>query len=458
MVPGGASVAMTDARKGGLAWAAVLLPVWAVMIICTHWEPVLRDSWNHLRWHRTHELDLANLWQFTKASYLHTNPRLGQVACLLLHAPGPWHPIVTPIIELGLFYLLTTLALGRWPSWRRSGDALVFATIIAMVLAGARAIGPMLFYRPFTGNYLFGLCLNLAWLVPYRLHAVSRQPRAWWWALPMLVLGFASGLCNEHTSPVVLLAGITALVVFWRRGERNIAWAWSGVLAMLGGTIALIFAPAQSTRYDGLATEQSIVERVVERGVLDNLAIAGWFLVSLLPLLIWIAFAKLGRFREGATSEPSSRRWVELLAIGMAVLVVLALFASPKQGDRLYFASTSLVCAAAASWVTRGAGPHGRRVLAAIASLAIAFVGFQLIATYRVGHREFTTRLARIEHAAPGTIVRVPHYSLERSRYWLGDDFEVGGVRAAVARLYGLAGVELDQREPTTVGPRVDEP
>ena len=36
---------MTDARKGMLAWAAVIVPTWIVMILCTHWEPVAHDGW-----------------------------------------------------------------------------------------------------------------------------------------------------------------------------------------------------------------------------------------------------------------------------------------------------------------------------------------------------------------------------------------------------------------------------
>lgn len=449
---------MTSTRKAWIAWLAIVLPVWAVLFLCAHWQPVLRDSWSSVRWHRSYDVDLTTLWHYAKDQYLHNNPRLGQIVTLLLHAPGPWHSIVTPIAELALFYLLATLVLGRWPSWRRNDDAVLFATIIAMVLTSALAIGPLLFYQPFTGNYVFSFCINLVWLLPYRVHAERPRRRGWWWGLPMFVLGVASGLGNEHTSPVLLAAGVLALLVYWRRGERFVAWAWAGVLGMLVGTIALFTAPAQSIRYNGLATEQSLLERLVDRGALGNLEIIGWFLLSLLPLLIWIAIAKLRRFGDDVASEGMSRRPLELVAIAMAVMAVLALYASPKHGLRLFFAPTSLVCAAAASWVTRRAGPLGRRALATVAAVLIAYVSVRLVATQRVGHREFAARLARLEHAAPGTTVRVPHYSLERSRYWLGDDFVVGSVRASVARLYGLAAVELDQREPTTVPPPDDDP
>ena len=55
-------------------------------------------------------------------------------------------------------------------------DALLFATIFAMAVLTIPSFGMMLFYRPFTGNYLFGLVINLALVVPYRLHFESRAP------------------------------------------------------------------------------------------------------------------------------------------------------------------------------------------------------------------------------------------------------------------------------------------
>ena len=122
-------------------------------------------------------------------SYVHNNPRLGQVLTLLVYTPGPWHEIVTPLVELLLFYLLALHALGRKPSFARVDDALVFATIVGMVALTAPLIGQMLFYRPFTGNYLFGFVIALLFFAPYRLHATAPRDRRWWWIPIMLVAG-----------------------------------------------------------------------------------------------------------------------------------------------------------------------------------------------------------------------------------------------------------------------------
>jgi hypothetical protein len=436
------------------AWLAFVVPVWLVFVLCTYWEPIIRDGWGHFFWHREANLSFKSLWDFTTATYRLNNPRLGQVFTLVQYTPGPVHPIMTPLVELSLFYLLATLMLGRWPSLRRTGDALLTATIIAMVFATARSLGPMLFYRPFTGNYLFGFTLNLLWLVPYRLHVEQPLRGRWWLIVPMLVLGFASGMCNEHTGPTFLLAGLVALAIYWRRGERVVPWAWAGIVGIAAGGITLFLAPGQALRYAGLAQKQSTLDLIVERGPEGNARILFALPLFLLPLVLWIVPAAIARVRRVPATQPRSHQLAQIAAAVMAVLIVVTILASPKWGDRLYFASTCLACAAAAGWFCGRLGRIERWYAVAIATLVIGFVSIRLLVAYHTAGKEFEARLAAITHAAPGTTVRVPPYSQERSRYILGDDFVHEGARAIVAEPFRIT-IELDQREPTTPPPAV---
>ena len=242
-------------KRSALAWFAALVPLWIVMILCTHWEPVVGDGWGHFLEHRSH----VSLYDFAVGSYVHNNPRLGQVMTFLLFTPGPWHSIVTPIVELGMFGLLATLVLGRWPSPRRDDDALLFATIAALVLVCTPIAGLMLFYRPFTGNYLFGFVVNLMFLVPYRFAYEAPKPRPRRWVPLMFLLGIASGMCNEHTGPAVVTLAAVATYAVWHRGERIGRWAVAGIIGMIGGGVALFVAPGQAIRYNGLASQASLL-------------------------------------------------------------------------------------------------------------------------------------------------------------------------------------------------------
>jgi hypothetical protein len=156
-----------DAMNRALAcWLAIVIPTWIVLVLCNHWEPITHDGWGHYFWHHKFELTLDNLWDFAHGSYVHNNPRIGQVLTLLLFASNTVHVIITPLVELALFYLACALVLGRWPSWRRSDDAVLFLLVLAMVATIAPVFGPMLFYLPYTGNYLYGLAISFAFLIP----------------------------------------------------------------------------------------------------------------------------------------------------------------------------------------------------------------------------------------------------------------------------------------------------
>lgn len=428
--------------RGLLAWLAWVVPVGLVLVLCTHWEPVMGDGWGHLIWHRRHDLSLSSLWEVARASYHHNNPRLGQVFTLIQHTPGPWHAVITPIIELSLFVLLATLVRGRWPSLRRTDDALLCATIVAMVFVCTRSLGPMLFYRPYSGNYVFGLVVCLLWLVPYRLHAAQRFAHGWWLVPIMAVLGVAAGMCNEHTGPAFIAAAVFALVVYWRRGERFVPWAWVGLAGMIAGAALLFFAPGQDIRYHGLATQHSLLERIVERGVIGNAVVLLLFVLYVSPLLLWVALAIASRRRNAIAPQPRTATIAQLALLGTAVLIVGTLLVSPKQGDRLYLAPICLASAAAADWVVARLGRVERWIAAGAAVVVIAYVGWRLVSAYHVAGREFAARIAAIEAAPAGSTVTVEPYSQERTRYVLGDDFATAHRRARIAQAYGLAAIE----------------
>ena len=176
LADGGAHAPGPARQRSALGWWALLaIPLWLVLIAGTSWEPVMRDGWGHLVWHRNHARGDWGYLDFLDECYYKENPRLGQIPTLLAYAPGPHHPIVTPLLELAVLWLLTAVALGRRPSLRCTSDALAAALVTAIVFACAPQIGPMLFYRPFTWNYLFGLALNLGWLLPYRRAALVAE-------------------------------------------------------------------------------------------------------------------------------------------------------------------------------------------------------------------------------------------------------------------------------------------
>jgi hypothetical protein len=443
--------------------------MWIVLILCTHWEPVAHDGWGHWMWHRTIGMSFGHVIDFAKATYVHNNPRLGQVFTLILYTPGPYHAIITPIVELSLFYLLSALVLGRWPSPKRTDDALLFATIFAMAALTVPSFGMMLFYRPFTGNYLYGLVINLLLLVAYRFHYANPSPQRGLWAVLrvplMLVLGFAAGMCNEHTGPALAALIALALVVFYRRDRsiRDIAWGIAGLVGLIAGGIALFKAPGQAIRYNGLANEHGTLGRIVERGFSGNGRILVVAMLYCLPLILWAGIGIVARWRSRPPAQPREQAVTQLVLAGLALAITFTLFASPKQGPRLYLATIVIACAALAGWVLAQCVARWARVVtAALAAGVLAFMAWKCVSTYRILGREFRERIAILDAAPDNGVADIPIYSIHRSRWSVGDDLLIDKLRNGVSYSFALALVRMHVRghldETAEPLPPPDEP
>ena len=427
----------------------LVAPLGLVLVVCLAWEPVMGDGWGHRAWWHDNALGLSPLYEFARESYLLENPRLGQLMTLLAYTEGPYRLIATPVLELGVVWLLTAMALGRWPRLSRGDDALAAALVTGSLAACVPQLGPMLLYRPFTWNYVFGFALNLWWLAPYRFAAIAALPARWWRAPGLFVLGAAAGLCNEHTGVAFAAMGALAMLVAWRRGDGR-GWMIAGLVGLVAGYAVLLTAPAQHVRYAGLATHAGFVGRVIERGLGGNLLVPAALAGAMAPTLLLVAI--------GLTRRPSAAPRVVRaghLAVGLGGLVcALTLLASPKVGPRLYFASVGLIAAGIVGWLIDrlAAGPAAagrwdrwaRPGCTVLAAGMLVFVAIRLVAIYRVIGPLGALREQRIEHSATGAAVTVPRFPIPRSRYFLGEDLQEQIVRDTRARQFHLASLALE--------------
>jgi hypothetical protein len=423
-------------------WALLVVPLWLVLVLCAHWEPVMHDGWSHVGWFRDIAHGLGSFYDFVRECYLRENPRLGQPLTLLSYAPGPYHVIITPMVELAVLALLTAVALGRWPSLARTDDALAAALVTAILAACQPQIGPILVYRPFTWNYLFGLGMNLWWLMPYRRERIAPLPVRWWRAPGSLVLGVAAGMCNEHTGIAFGAMAALATLVAWRRGGLRL-WMIAGLVGLVAGYVVLLTAPAQHMRYGGLAERAGLVARIVDRGVAENLRVFGAIALGLLPALPLVAIG-LAQRPPPAPAAAADRGSHAVLALG-GIACAVTLLASPRIGGRLYLATIALIDAGLTGWlVGRLTAAWARRGCAILAAAVLVWVGVRLIAIYRVVGPLGTIRGERVVSAPHGAAVTVPRYPYAQSRYFPGDDFEVREIREFTARVFGLSSVALE--------------
>lgn len=413
--------------KAAFAAIALVLAAWTV-VMCVQ-EPILYDGWFVTQWHGTFPAYVAENWT---GALVWGNPRIGQWATYATYDLA-WHIILTPLFVLALFAMLLVHLRGRWPDPAR--DAWPLLLLVALAVLGQPQLGPVLFYRPFTANYVVGLVVQLVWLVPYRF-ALEHEPRGATIAkaLAMLVIGLVAGACNEHTGPALAVASTLACVYLVRRGRLR-AWHVAGVVAFVAGYFLMMTAPAQATRYCGVG-EGSLIERLVERPPLVTLGIALALVIG--GRWMWVALAVAAAV---ARTKPPR---VALLWIALGAAISLTLLLSPKQGPRLLFAAIAFASLGVAMMLESFA--RLRRPIAIASALVVAYaIVHSLVISTRVAS-DMRARMALLAAAKPDTVVAVPPLREPPSRWFVGDDFTADSLRHHVAHRYHLTAIDLTGR------------
>jgi hypothetical protein len=415
---------------------SITLLVWTI-VMCVI-EPVVLDGWFLVDWHAQGNSFAAYVRSNWIGDQVWSNPRLGQWAMFATYDHLAWHLAITPLFVVATYVLLLVHLRGRWPDPARDGWALLL--LVGIAVLGQPQFGVVLFYRPFHANYVIGLALQLAWLVPYRF-ALERAPggNAIAKTTGMLVLGVVAGLCNEHTGPALVAATGLACIWLWRQGRLRV-WHVVGLVAFTVAFLALVKAPAQATRYCGIG-DVPVLQRILARGVVNNLLIvvglvtgAKWMWLGLAAA--WVAV------RRRVPLRPA----IYWIAIGAVVSVTM--LASPKQGGRLLFAAVSFASIGVVLWLEALAADHPR-LRAAITLVAVGAIGFALARTVTTTARsaaDLDARHATIAAAKPGTVVEVPPLREKASRWFLGDDFDQDSLRHRIAVQHQLTAIDLAGR------------
>lgn len=447
-----------------LAVAFTLLAWTIVMCVL---EPVMLDGWFLVDWHAKSGSFLDYVRSNWFGGEVWSNPRLGQWAMFPTYESLAWHIAITPLFTLALFALLIVHLRGRWPDPARDGWALLL--LVGLAVLGQPQFGVVFFYRPFHANYVIGLVVQLAWLVPYRFaidegggrgrveegegggaaeaarpsrESIERPPggHAIPKAIGMLVLGAVAGACNEHTGPALVAAAGIACVWLARRGRLRL-WHVVGLVAFAVGFLALVKAPAQTTRYCGLG-DTPLVQRIVGRGVVGNLQILFGLVIGGRWMWVGLALAWLVARRPRLALRPA----IYWIAIGM--VIAMTMIASPKQGGRLLFAGVAFASLGVVLWLEALAADR-RLLRGAITLVAIGATGFALARTLAITTRarnDLAERHALVEAGKPGTIVTVPPLRERASRWFLGDDFEQDSLRHRIATQHHLTAIDLAGR------------
>lgn len=417
--------------------------------LVTAWEPFAFDAWNVAHDTRAEPFSLGNWLEYGVGQYTHSNPRLGQWFAYLAYKLEYFAPIATPLAYLALALAVTVLGLGRFPSFRhgRGRDLALLAFVIGALWFAIPRIGMILFSRGYCTNYVYTAAIQLWMLVPLRLVARGRASTAA--GVAYFVLGVLAGACNEHTGPTLLLFLLGYAVWCQRRTGERPSFAWAGAVGAVVGFAAIFFAPGQGQRYDGLATQLSLVGRLLQRGFTGNLDIYRDYVIGAAPVLALLTLVLVvGRndvLDDGRRRD--QRRALRLVALALAAgsLITATVFVSPKLGARFYLHSCALLLAAFVAVADTVVVTTRRLVpLVLIAVTASVYAGTRTIPLYLRLDERSDERLAALAAAPRGSIFTAESFDQVDDSWWfLGDDFRDIRKREMIMAYFDLGGVIL---------------
>ena len=414
-----------------LAATAVLIGVVVAL------EPFSFDAWNVAVDTGAQSPSVGRFFEYWQGQYAHANPRLGQAFTYLAYKIDWFAVVATPLAYLALTLAATVIGLGRWPN--RMRDVALWAIVVGVGWIVIPQIGRNLFCRAYSANYLWCAAIQLSFVARVRLELA--KPTGQW--VEFALFGAIAGTCNEHTGPALVI-GLVACA-WWKRRESP-RFAIAGAIGAAAGVAALLLAPGQAERYEGLAQRAGLLDRVVDRGVEGVGEIFVDYLAYAAPVIGLCAIAWLvGRRRPV----------IAVLGLVGGIVIVATLCASPKLGSRFYIVPIVLLLAGLVALLDDARDPIriGDRGARSARQL-VPFLVLSVVASFYAGVRtvplfvrladQSAVRMAALEASAPGDVVIVePWEQLDESWWFIGDDFRDIKKRELVARYFALDRVSL---------------
>ena len=130
------------------------------------------------------------------------------MARVLLHGPSWLHPLLTPLIFLGLVLSGVLLTLGA--QWRDKIRAWHLITLAGLLWFALPAFGTVYFWRTGTADYGYSLFFATAFLVPYRFWIDKKNYHLAGGSVFALA-GVLAGCSNENVGMLAILAALVRL-------------------------------------------------------------------------------------------------------------------------------------------------------------------------------------------------------------------------------------------------------
>ncbi|NDV94435.1 hypothetical protein D0T84_05805 [Dysgonomonas sp. 521] len=314
-----------------ICWTIVLLVCFSAIFLLNIFTPVISDDFAYLYIYGE-EGRISSLGDIIHSQVNHYYLWGGRsvvhfIAQALLMLPSCIADLLNSLAYLGYVFLIYLHIKGK-----RESSISLFILINMAIWFLQPVFGDTILWITGSANYLWGTCLILLFLLPYRLYEAkhTNTPFRVVASICILFLGILAGWTNENTAAAMILGGILYIVYFRSRKWQVPVWAVCGLVGAIAGFAVMILAPGNYMRAgDSVSLNLYTLGYRLFTWTLTLFYYSGpLLLVSLVMLIVY------NRFPKG---EKESRLKLVFIYGIAAMAAVYAMLLSPSFPRRALF-------------------------------------------------------------------------------------------------------------------------
>lgn len=201
-------------------------------------------------------LSIKDILSFQYLHYMNNGGRsiVHIIAQILLICP----PLIADILNSCVFILFIIVVYIHCKGRDREHNPILFMLIFFSVWFIQPAFGETVLWLTGSANYLWGMCIVVIYLLPYRLYNGKKTRSEILKTIALFLFGIIAGWTNENVS-VSLVVMLFLWFIYWKIKSYKIpAWAIGGLIGAILGCCALLLAPGNFVRADFSSTNQSL--------------------------------------------------------------------------------------------------------------------------------------------------------------------------------------------------------
>lgn len=314
-----------------ICWTAAILLCFSAIFLLNIFTPIISDDFAYLYIYGE-EGRISSVGDIIRSQVNHYYLWGGRsvvhfIAQILLMLPSCIADLLNSLAYLVYVFLIYLHIKGR-----KESSISLFVLINMAIWFLQPVFGDTILWITGSANYLWGTCLILLFLLPYRLyegkHAnISFQVIA---SIYILLSGILAGWTNENTAAAMILIGILYIVYFRSHKWQVPVWTICGVIGAIAGFAIMILAPGNYMRAgDSVSLNLYILGYRLFTWTLTLFYYSGpLLLISLIMLIVY------NRFPNGEKKNNLKLIFIYGLA---AIAAVYAMLLSPSFPRRALF-------------------------------------------------------------------------------------------------------------------------